>query len=54
MKVRATAKGWDGARLRQEGDVFDYSGKLGSWMEEVEVPKKEAKPKKSKKAVSKD
>ena len=36
MRVRAKARGYDGVAVREEGDVFDFSGKLGSWMEPVD------------------
>lgn len=57
MKVKAIKKGYDGDRLREEGEVFFFEGykknedgsdNLGSWMEPVE----EAKPAKSKPAKS--
>jgi hypothetical protein len=35
-QVRATRKGYDGKEIREEGDVFPFAGKLGSWMEEVD------------------
>lgn len=43
MKVRALKKGYDGKQLREKGDVFDYEGKLGSWMEPLEKAPKEKK-----------
>lgn len=35
MLVKAKAKGFDGSTTRMPGDVFEFEGKLGSWMEEI-------------------
>jgi len=45
MLVRAIKKGFCGKALRYEGDVFEFDGPLGTWMEEVEpeAPKKKGK-----------
>ena len=40
MKVKALKVGWDNVALRKVGEVFDYDGPLGSWMEVVKVPEK--------------
>ena len=54
MKVKAIKVGWDNIKLRKVGEVFDYSGPMGSWMEEVKVPKKTVKSKPAvKKAATK-
>lgn len=45
MKVKAIKKGFDG-EIRNEGDIFDFEGKLGSWMEAIEEPKKRGSKKK--------
>jgi hypothetical protein len=34
--VRALAKGFCGRDVREPGEVFQYKGPLGSWMERVE------------------
>lgn len=49
MKVRATRIGFDGLCRRKEGDVFEFAGELGSWMEpadegaQAEQAKRDAK-----------
>lgn len=37
MRVKATAAGWCGEKLREKGEIFDLpdGSKLGSWMEKV-------------------
>lgn len=47
-KVKAVKKGFDGKRIREVGEVFDFEGKPGSWMEVVEE-KKPSKPVKEEK-----
>ncbi len=44
MKVRAKKTGYYGERIRKEGTVFEFDGKvLASWMEDVRyIPKREA------------
>lgn len=42
-KVKAVKRGFDGKRVREIGEVFEFEGKPGSWMELVEE-KKPAKP----------
>jgi len=39
-RVEATEKGWDNFKLRKVGDVFNYSGPLGSWMKVLPKIKK--------------
>jgi hypothetical protein len=34
--VRALAKGFCGSDVREPGEVFQYKGPLGSWMEKVD------------------
>lgn len=35
MLVKATKRGFDGVKLREPGDTFEFEGKPGSWMEPV-------------------
>lgn len=35
MKVKAIKRGFDGVAVREAGEVFEFSGKLGKWMEKV-------------------
>lgn len=54
-KYRAIKRGYDGIVVREVGDVFEFAGKPGSWMEPIEdkkvevveeiKPKEKAKPK---------
>lgn len=48
MKVRAIANGFDGRQRRRVGDVFEFDGPLGKWMEPVDpdtpLPARVAKP----------
>lgn len=44
MKVRALRNGWDGLRRRKAGEVFNYDGELGKWMEKVDDSEKAGKP----------
>lgn len=39
VRYKATARGYCGVKIREPGEVFDFSGKPGHWM----VPLKEAK-----------
>lgn len=49
-KVKAIARGFDGIQIREEGEVFEFSGKLGKWMvvldKESEKPAKDSKKEK--------
>lgn len=38
MKVKALKEGFH-LKYRKVGDVFDYEGPIGSWMEVIEQPK---------------
>jgi hypothetical protein len=40
MRVKAIKKGYDGKQIREPGAVFEFEGKLGSWMEVVDEKKK--------------
>lgn len=44
IEVKALAKGYYGNRLREEGDKFviEKESDMGSWMEELNPPKKKA------------
>jgi hypothetical protein len=58
MKVKATERGFDGIKVREPGEVFDYEGKLGTWMEPIEEetaqePAAKAEPKLGKQAAPK-
>lgn len=48
VRVKAVARGFDGASIREPGEEFDLElgkdGKLGTWVQEV---KQDAKPKKA-------
>jgi hypothetical protein len=37
MLVKATKRGFCGKQVREAGEVFEFEGKLGSWMEAVGV-----------------
>lgn len=37
MKVRALRMGFDGRQRRRPGEVFEFAGKLGTWMEPVDT-----------------
>lgn len=39
-RVKATKIGWDNVKLRKVGEVFNYSGPLGSWMKVIPKTKK--------------
>lgn len=45
MKVKAIARGFDGNVVREIGDVFEFEGKLGKWMEKVDGQEEEPKKK---------
>jgi hypothetical protein len=48
MKVKAIKRGYDGQQIREPGDVFEFKGKLGKWMIEVDdqgKPVKKEEPK---------
>ena len=36
MKVRALRIGFDGSQRRRPGEVFEFNGPLGKWMEPVD------------------
>jgi hypothetical protein len=44
-RYKAIKKGFDGKQIRHPGEVFDFDGKPGSWMEEVEAKKEESSDK---------
>ena len=48
VAVRALATGYASGEVRKPGDVFGYSGPVGSWMEVLDgvKPPEPAKPKK--------
>lgn len=54
MLVKAKARGFDGQVVREKGEVFEFKGKLGRWMEpyKAEAPKAE-KPVEAKAPVAK-
>jgi hypothetical protein len=35
-KVKAIQEGYDGIQIRKKGDIFDFEGPLGTWMEAVD------------------
>jgi hypothetical protein len=35
IKVKAIKRGYDGVQVREVGEVFEFKGKLGSWMKEA-------------------
>lgn len=35
MLVKAIKRGFDGVKLREPGETFEFEGKPGSWMEAV-------------------
>jgi hypothetical protein len=39
---KAKAKGYDGVKIIEIGEVFEFSGKPGKWMEEVKPEAKKA------------
>ena len=48
-KVRATRPGYCGGLVRKEGEIFDFNGILGSWMDpqEPSIPASKAPIKKA-------
>jgi len=42
-KYKALVKGYDGKQIRQPGEVFEFKGKPGKWMQEVKGPGRPAK-----------
>lgn len=47
-KYKAIKRGYDGVKLREPGEVFEFSGKAGSWMEPLDksaAPAKKGEPK---------
>lgn len=51
--VRAIGRGFDGSRVREIGEVFEFKGVLGSWMEPIEAEPAPAKPVKGKEPAPK-
>ncbi len=51
-KYKAIKPGYDGIKVREAGEEFEFDGKPGSWMETLEKPEAEepegAKARKSK------
>jgi hypothetical protein len=35
-KYKALKKGYDGVKLREPGEVFEFDGKPGSWMQALD------------------
>lgn len=48
-RYKAKSKGYDGVKLREPGEEFDFSGPQGKWMELVEDKPKTQKPAKAEK-----
>jgi len=52
-KMKAIKKGYDGKQIRNIGDVFDFEGKPGSWMQRVDEKAESGGPSKPEKPASK-
>lgn len=45
VRYKAIARGYDGAKIREIGEIFDFAGKPGTWMkplDEVKAAKAQA------------
>ena len=40
VSVKALKKGWDNVKLRKKGEIFPYTGPLGTWMEVIPKSRK--------------
>ena len=42
-RYKAIARGYDGVKVREIDEVFEFEGPQGSWMEALDAPKQEVK-----------